>query len=255
METGIFDIPSPLLTWIDLTLADVLPAGARLVVWGVIAGAASMGLYWLISPQQKLARIKQDVAEARQALAAYDGAFDGVWPLIGRSLSTSFRHLGLALGPALLGSLPVLVLMGWMAGYYGYELPAPGDSVKVATEPAGRVLAQSDGQTVGGKGPWNLSWPTRERPVALTDGLGRTLLTLPVLRPVPVIHKRAWWNLFFANPLGSLPDDAPVDRIDIGLRSRVFVPFGPGWMRGWEAPFIFIVLIASVAVKFLFRIG
>ena len=254
METGIFDIPGPLLTWADLALAQVFPDTARLVFWAVLAGTASMGLYWFASPQRKLEQAKGDVAQARQALAAYDGAFVGVWPVMGRSLSTSFRHLGLALGPALVGSLPVLVLMGWMAGHYGYEFPAAGTPVRIYGEPADLVLIRSDGVPVGGKGPWTLTWPAPDQAVGLTDAAGQTMLTLPLSQPVPVIHKRAWWNMFFANPLGSLPEDAPVELIGVELPTRVFLPFGPGWMRGWEAPFILVVLAASVAVKILFRI-
>ena len=107
METGIFDIPAPLLNWIDLALEHVLPDAARLVLWAIFAGAASMGLYWFLSPQGKLEQAKRDVAEARRALAAYDGTFDGIWPVMGRSLSTSFRRLGLALGPAVAGQRPL----------------------------------------------------------------------------------------------------------------------------------------------------
>jgi len=254
METGIFDIPAPLLSWADTALGQALPDGARLALWAALAGAASMGLYWLTSPQQKLEEARREAARARRTLAAYDGAFDGLWPLMGRSLSTSFRHLGLALGPAILGSLPVLVLMGWMAGHYGYELPAAGDPVRVYEEPADGSLNWPPGTEVHGNGPWTVVWPPADQAVPLADSTGKAMLTLPLTQPVPVKHKRVWWNMFFANPLGSLPDDAPVDLIGVRLRARVFVPFGPDWMRGWEAPFILIVLIASVAVKFLFRI-
>lgn len=254
METGIFDIPAPLLTWADAALGHVLPEEARLVLWAVLAGAASMGLYWLASPQRKLEQAKQDVARARSALAAYDGALGGIWPIMGRSLSTSFRHLGLALGPALVGSLPVLVLMGWMAGHYGYELPAAGEQIRVYGEPADPALAWPDGIRVDGEGPWTLAWPEPDQAVNLTDASGRVMLTLPLSQPVPVIHKRVWWNMFFANPLGSLPEDAPVDLIGVELRTKVFLPFGPGWMQGWEVLFIVAVLVASVAMKILFRI-
>ncbi len=254
METGIFDIPAPLLTWADATLAHMLPEHARLVLWAVLAGAASMGLYWLASPQGKLQQAKLDVAEARKALAAYDGPLKGVWPVMGRSLSTSFRHLGLALGPAIVGSLPVLVLMGWMAGHYGYELPAAGEQVRVYAEPAGHALAWPDGIRVDGEGGWTLAWPEPDQAFSLTDSSGRRMLTLPLAQPVPVIHKRVWWNMFFANPLGSLPEDAPADLIGVELQTRIFLPFGPDWMRGWEALFILAVLAASVAVKILFRI-
>ncbi len=254
METGIFDIPAPLLTVADLALEHVLPDSARLVLWAVLAGTASMGLYWLASPQRKLEAARRESAQARHDMAAYDGAFAGIWPLMGRSLATSFRHLGLALGPALLGSLPVLVLMGWMAGHYSYDLPRVGDPVRIYGEPADRGLAWPEHARIAGDGPWTLTWPPADQTIQLTDDAGQPLLTLPLPRPVPVIHKRVWWNVFYANPLGSLPDDAPVDLVAVGLPPKVFLPFGPGWMRGWETPFILVVLVASIAVKILFRI-
>ena len=88
----------------------------------------------------------------------------------------------------------------------------------------------------------------------LTAGSGETMLSLPLTHPVPIRHKRVWWNMLFANPLGSLPGDAPVEAVEIGLEAITFMPFGPGWMRGWEALFILVVLVASVAIKIIFRI-
>jgi hypothetical protein len=254
METGIFDIPAPLFGLIDAALAGFLPETIRLIIWGLAAGAGSMGLYWLTSSQKKLEHAKQDSLAARKALAAYDGDFDGVFPLMTRSLSTSFRHFGLALGPALLGSLPVIFLMVWMSGSYGYRLPEAGEQVDVATVGQTAPLAWSDGMQVAADQGHSVAWPDRGDITALAAQDGVVLLTLPLEHPVPVKHKRVWWNMLFANPLGSLPDTAPVEVIEIGLEPQIFLPFGPGWMRGWEAPFILVVLIASVAIKLIFRI-
>ena len=254
METGLFDIPAPIFSLIDGVLADFLSESIRLVFWGLAAGAGSMGLYWLTSPQKKLEIAKQDSIAARQALSAYDGDFDGLFPLMTRSLSTSFRHLGLALGPALLGSLPVIFLMVWMSGGYGYRLPEPGAQIRISTIGQTGPLAWSNGaQAEAGQGH-TVAWPADSETLTLSGEGGDALLTLPLAHAVPVKHKRVWWNMLFANPLGSLPDEAPVEAIEIGLEARVFMPFGPGWMQGWEAPFILVVLFASVAIKLIFRI-
>jgi len=37
METGIFDIPAPLLALIDMALAGFLPDTVRLIIWGIAA--------------------------------------------------------------------------------------------------------------------------------------------------------------------------------------------------------------------------
>ena len=254
METGIFDIPAPLFELIDAALAGFLPDTIRLILWGIAAGAGSMGLYWLTSPQKKLKQAKQDANAARQAMSSYDGDFDGIFPLMVRSLSTSMRHFGLALGPALLGSLPVLFLMVWMSGSYGYRMPEPGTHVTVATFGQTAPLAWTDGTHEGMETSWTVNWPPAGKTLSLTDAAGNSLLSLPLAHPVPVRHKRVWWNILFANPLGSLSPDAPVEAIEIGLKARVFVPFGPGWIQGWEALFILVVLVASVAIKIIFRI-
>jgi len=254
METGIFDLPAPLFSLIDAVLAGFLPDTLRLVLWGIAAGAGSMGLYWLTSPQKKLKQAKQDANAARQAMSSYDGNFDGIFPLMVRSLSTSMRHFGLALGPALLGSLPVLFLMVWMSGSYGYRMPEPGADVTVASVGQTAPLSWTDGTDIGTKTSWTVNWPPPGKTLSLTNAAGTSLLSLPLAHPVPVRHKRVWWNMLFANPLGSLPPDAPVEAIEIGLEAQVFVPFGPGWMQGWEALFIMVVLVASVAIKIIFRI-
>ena len=254
METGIFDIPAPLLGLIDTALAGFLPNTVRLIIWGIAAGAGSMGLYWLTSPQRKLEQAKADSIAARNALSAYDGEFDGIFPLMLRALSTSFRHLGLALGPALLGSLPVIFLMVWMSGAYGYRMPEPGAAVNVTVVAQSAPLTWTDGTQAATDNGWTVAWPANGETLSLADTAGAALLTLPLPHAVPVKHKRAWWNMLFANPLGSLPDDAPAESVEIGLHAKVFVPFGPGWLQGWEALFILVVLVASVGIKVAFRI-
>lgn len=255
METGFFDIPGPLFTWVDALLGNLFPDTVRLILWAIAAGAGSMGLYWLTSPQEKLGQAKVAATEARREMAAYDGDFDGIWPLMRRSLSTSFRHLGLALGPALLGSLPVLFIMAWLAGSYGYNLPEPGQPVRMSAQPAGVTLAWSDdGTRIDSTGEWIVNWPSAGTPRELAGETGEALVTLPLSHAVPIIHKRVWWNSLLANPLGSLPDSARIDVITIELPMKVFLPFGPSWMQGWEMLFIIAVLVASLAIKFAFRI-
>jgi len=144
--------------------------------------------------------------------------------------------------------------MVWMSGSYGYRMPEPGTGVTVAAVGQSARLAWTDGTGTGTENKWTVTWPAESETVLLIDAAGDTLLSLPLSHPVPIRHKRVWWNMLFANPLGSLPGDAPVEAIEIGLEAQVFVPFGPGWMQGWEALFILVVLVASVAIKIMFRI-
>ncbi|MDQ3796891.1 MAG: hypothetical protein M3294_04805, partial [Pseudomonadota bacterium] len=65
---GVLDIPAPLFAWLDELIGQLVPPGVRLVLWGVIGAAVSMGLYWLISPQEKIKRNAAKSIEARRAL-------------------------------------------------------------------------------------------------------------------------------------------------------------------------------------------
>jgi hypothetical protein len=71
---------------------------------------------------------------------------------------------------------------------------------------------------------------------------------------VPVVHKRAWWNLLLANPAGYVPDEALVSRVELALPGRRYLAIGPDWLRGWEAAFLVPLVIASLLLKLVFRI-
>ena len=121
---GLFDLPAPLLAWLDGVLGLVAPPTLRLILWGLIGGAATMALYWLLSPQRAIAAAKADAASARRSLDAYDGEFADAWPLIRRVLGQALRQLRLVLWPALVAALPAICLFVWLSTAYGYSFPA-----------------------------------------------------------------------------------------------------------------------------------
>lgn len=80
------------------------------------------------------------------------------------------------------------------------------------------------------------------------------LLTLPLEHDIPIIHKKRWWNLLIANPLGYLPKDGSTDVIHINLPGAVFIGSGPGWIRGWMFSFFITLLLSSILFKRLLRL-
>jgi hypothetical protein len=75
---------------------------------GLIAGACSMLIYMRLTPQQKLASIKAQIQQSRQAIAAYDGDMKGLFPLIGKDLSITFRQIRLVFLPAVISIAPCI---------------------------------------------------------------------------------------------------------------------------------------------------
>ena len=96
-------------------------------------------------------------------------------------------------------------------------------------------------------------WPPNTELIEMVQS-GQVLLELPMEKPIPVIHKKRWWNLLMANPIGYLPDDASVDVVEIGLTPQEFLPFGPDWIRGWMFTFFTLFLLSSIVFKLLFKI-
>ncbi|QDU41490.1 hypothetical protein Mal4_58580 [Maioricimonas rarisocia] len=79
-----------------------------------VTGVLSMWLYKITSPQARLAEVVSQLKETQRQVAAYDGEFDGAWPLIRESLRLSFVRLGMVIGPTLAAGIPVIAAMLWI---------------------------------------------------------------------------------------------------------------------------------------------
>ena len=245
---GLLDLPAPLFAGLDSLLSGLAPPTLRLALWGVIAAVLSMGAYWLLSPQTRIAQAKADALAARRELDAYDGEFAEAWPLMGRVLRTALRQLGLVTSPAVLGSLPVLALLAWLSTSYGHSFPADDAEIPVrATPQIGDVRVQAvqpDAQAAAHAG----------HQVVVLDDAGNVVKRFPLSAPVPMIHKRQWWNALIGNPIGYLPDSSPLEWIELGLPQREYLPLGPSWLRAWYVVFFGVLLGASLAIKVAARI-
>jgi hypothetical protein len=251
---GFFDLPAPLFSAADGVLGFILPAGLRLILWGITAGGLTMVFYRRLSNQEKITALKQEQKAQQQKIAIFDGDFMQLMPMIKHTLGLGFRQLGLAIVPAILASLPVLFLVAWVAGQFGYKLPEAGQTIIVTSIPPNTSLtwtpvsfAQTD------ENGWRLQWPKADTPASISAG-ENVLLTFPLEHAVAVIHKKQWWNLLFSNPLGYLPEQAPLSQLNIELQAKQFLPFGPDWLRGWMFAFFGVFLLSSLAFKFVLKI-
>lgn len=251
---GLFDFPAPIFGIIDRLLALALPPLLRLVIWGIFAGWLSMVVYRRYSDQKNIAGLKAQQKTQQKHIAEFDGEFTELMPLIRQTLALGFRQLRLALGPALLASVPVLFIVIWVDGEFGHEIPATGSEVFLSVEPANSDIQWSPTTQVRvAEGGWIIDWPAQDQPLTIKDG-HLSLLILPLEHNIPIIHKKRWWNLLMANPLGYLPKDGKMDVIHINLPEAVFIATGPGWIHGWMFSFFMSVLLSSIGFKLLFRI-
>lgn len=249
---GIFDLPAPLLAMIDHALvAAGLPGWARLIVWSALSSAAAMSLYRVLSAQQRLADLKARTAAVRREMRAYDGDFAGLWPLLVRSIDLSARQVGRSLVPSVVGSVPVLLVVAWLGGAYAFALPEPGERVEVRITPA-NVATRWQPARPAADVAGSVAWPRADR--GLVDAEGVHLLSLPLEHPVPVVHKRAWWNGLFGNPAGYLPETTAVELVEIGLPRERYLDIGPAPLGRWETIYFAALISLSLALKVAFRI-
>lgn len=259
MNLGLLDLPGIVFGWINQALLLVLPLELTLVLWAIASGWATMWVYWRTSNQDKLAALKPQVKAVQQKLAVYDGEFSGLIPLIRENFRLSGRHIGLAIGPALVAGIPVLFVLVWASNAFGVHFPEAGESVRVHvdsetlardadswrwTGTAARHLPSAVDEPLR----WRIDWPAES--ARLQTRAGETALILPPETPTPVLHERQWWNLLIGNPAGYLEPDNPADRIRFDLPAHEILPIGPDWMRGWLFTYLVVVVIASLGFKF-----
>lgn len=251
---GLFDLPAPVFGAIDGVLALALPPVLRLVIWGIFAGWFTMVIYRLFSNQAKIGTLKAQQKTQQKQIAEFDGEFAELMPLIRHTLALGFKQLGFALGPALLATVPVLFIVIWIAGEFGYTTPTTGSEILLNAEPASSEIYWSS--TTGVKrsdDSWLINWPSKGQSLTMQDD-HQPLLILPLEHDITIIHKKRWWNLLVANPLGYLPKDGKTDVINIHLPEAVIIASGPAWVRGWMFSFFMAFLLSSIGFKLLLRI-
>jgi hypothetical protein len=242
---GLLNLPDPLFALIDGWLALLLPAGARLVVWAALAGAGTLLLYRLISPQAKIREAKCEARAARQALQTFDGELSEAAPLMKAQFTTAFRHLGLVIGPTLVSMLPLVALLSWLETSYARDIPSADSAPEVRVIPSA-LLAEHTFLT-----EWLFDGDVPQ--VRLRDERGE--IDIPLTRPVPVVEQRRWWNWLIANPLGYLPGDRGIERVEIALPQRSYFSAGPPWMRSWLSVFLPVMVVVSLLVHRRARIA
>ncbi|QKK02404.1 MAG: hypothetical protein HND55_06925 [Pseudomonadota bacterium] len=260
---GILDWPGIVFGWINELLLFVLPLPVTLIFWAFVSGWATMWVYRAVSNQDKLAALKPQVKVVQNKLRRYDGEFSGLIPLISENFRLSGRHIGLAIGPAIVAGIPVLFVLVWASNEYGTYFPETGAPVNVEVV-SDQVERDADNwrwhdteakhlpSAVDEPLRWRIGWP--EQTARLTTADGQTAVALPPDEPAPILHKRKWWNLLIGNPAGYLAAGNPVESIRMDLPTHDMLPFGPGWARSWLFVYLVVVVIVSLGYKFYWKV-
>jgi hypothetical protein len=239
------------LDTIDGWLSPWLVAGGRLLIFGAVSGMVSMLLYKVISSQRRLRSLKEKARIVRRQLAAAGDDLGEVMRLTAINLKVSFSILGIVIVPAVLSSLPSLVVTLW--AYANFHYAAPSERAIV------RASSGADGQPVEFLLPdqsWadSVAWPGSELPVSIRVG-GTTIFNGELGRRGYLgLHERSWIDSVDGLNTAFLMHGSPVEEISFTLPRQAIWPGVDGWIGHWEWTFFAAMLLGSVGLKFALRI-
>jgi hypothetical protein len=241
----------PALTAVDGGLA-FLPALLRVLIWGAAAGVLAMLVYMLTSNQSAIARLKAETRNLRRRMLDPDLEQPEFARLIRTNLKSSFSLLGKTLLPAVISTVPVLLIAAWLNAFYGYAMPPNGARVTLHFEPrvAGIAIEPETMARSLGDAVWAVTPPAAGETLTIVSSGATAYVGNPFAPPVPEVAKRQWWNVLLGSEAGYLAPDANVDRVVFGLPRRRLVDGLPEWLAGWEASYFVGILVAAVALKF-----
>lgn len=244
------------LNALDHWLARGIPDLVRTCLWGGVSGIAAMALYYLSSNQQSIAALKREARGLRSRMIKEDLDHAEVMKLARSNLATSLRLLGRVLGPSLLASVPVLVMVIWLGIYQTYSLPGDGSGVDVRTlPPAGDLEFSPPDRFNGPRDALRLMAAPDSGPITIRHGADLVYRGDPAHPPVPVLYEKHWWNALIGNPAGYLAPDSGTREVRLGFPRKVLIAKGiPRWAAGWEAPFFVSLLVVALVLKFVFRV-
>jgi len=251
---GLFDLPAPVLNFLDQYLAGIFSPFCRIALWGAIGAWLSMLIYKQISNQQSLIQIKRKLKSVQTQLYDFEGEFKQLWPLIFQNLGLSFKRLGKTLFPAIVSGMPLLCILVWCSNQFAYEIPPPLKPVQIELEAKAGALNQVQWLPHQQSKPhtdslsWEIPWPDQDHLVRLQTQ-DQKIFSLPLSAPVTIIHEKRWWNWLIGNPAGYLVPDSPVKIIRINLTQQQIIPFGPSWVRSWWFSFFSMLLLVSMIFK------
>jgi hypothetical protein len=230
--------------------------GVCIAMLGAVCGYASMLVYRFCSPQAKLATLSEEIKKVRAKLIEYDGEFDGMLPLIAKSLRLSLRHLGLSGLTAILASLLSVLIALPLSTLYDFVLPKAGDHIAITVEPKAERHRLRVSPAYGARENETglvVQWPSEINRASLrVDDI--EVMALPVAPMSNVLEPRHTFNAFIGNPNGYLPANVAIARIEFALQPREIVSFGPPWIRPWWFIFFAVIVLMSFWLKWRWKL-
>jgi hypothetical protein len=252
MFNGVLQLLNLCDGWLAMFLPDVLRVG----LWGGLSGVAALGLYTVVSNQDRIAALKGETRRLRTQMRDATLTYGAMLQLNQQNLTVSLRLLGHTLLPGTLSAVPPMVCMMWISLCHTYTLPPAGQPIRVTLVPelTSAVIEPSHMRTDAGNGKREIILAAGQ-PLRIVNQ-GKTVYEGRIAAPpLGQVHKKHWWNALVANEAGYIYADAPIDEILFDLPRKRFVAEGPLWLATWEFPFFLGLTVATVTMKLACKIA
>ena len=213
-----------------------------------------MGIYYMLSNQSKISSLKKNIKDLQQKIMNNNLEYAEFIDLSKENLKISFLLLLKALGPAVVSSIPVIIIAFWLQVYFSYSMPQKGFLLQINPMPEITKLVITSESLKKIKNNTYVVISKKTDNISIYED-SQVVYTGNIFSPaVPVIYKRQWWNILMENPAGYLKDASSVEKIIFNFSRKPVIKALPDWISGWELPYLAFILIASLTVKIVFRI-
>jgi len=231
---SLFDLPAPAFDFLDRMMAMALPDLVRLILWAACATGLGILLY------RRLAQA------SRQTSPTASGS--------------------IAVIPLIISTLPTLVIAVWLNNNFEYEVPHPGEKIKikfysfVPEKSADAPSKTAEKKAQDKKEPLKLridnyvkAWPNLDGRLVYRDTGSETGAAFPASRIASKVTKRKWWNMFFGNPIGYIPDEFAIEKIKFEATPRKMISVSSYWASNWKLWFVMALGLSFFAFTRIFQ--
>ncbi len=247
---GLFDLTTPTFNIIESWLSQFLTLNLRLAFWAFISALSSTLIFRLFINQQKISFLKTQIKTIQKKLSSHEGDFKELKNIAGKSLKLSFQRMLITFFPAILAMVPIIFLLVFLSASYDYQTPKAGERVNYQvfwedSDSIGEIIWKDQNNQPIEFIKDTFLWPKTGQKHILLQPDGTKIMAFPSA-PVPIIHKKQWWNVFFGNPAGYISEDNIIDHIAFKFKKQKPNTYLDNYVDGWMWPYFLFTFVFSL---------
>jgi len=246
----------PIFNFVENAIFSYFSFSIKVGIWGALCGCAAMFVFYFSSDQKSISTLKKRAKTLRKKILDLDTDDSEVKKNIRENLSVSIKLLYKVLFPALLSTLPIIIVFLWMDVYYSFKMPEDGNTIN--------IMVASDAENIGcfPEGSFEISGSSiklriqdNQRPIKMMYKGKMLYEGKPWQPPTRSIRHKKYWNALLKSEVGYLNKDiSDIEYLGFGFQRNFIFKDNQGWYSRWELLFFIILAIASLIIKLAFKI-